>query len=140
MSSSTNSSTDVHPSAVGRNTAPDTKSSLPERRESGSSTQEPSNHGEYPEQRHAGAVGYGPNFHQKPGFLDKITSVKEQVVGKATRNPELVEKGHDRWTGELKQKELDADAAEDPFANPDEDKEQKQQPERTKSSTSNQSQ
>ncbi|KAJ7054105.1 hypothetical protein C8F01DRAFT_1163946 [Mycena amicta] len=121
------SSTDVHPTAVGTNTVPDSTSS-------DDTSTKGQNNSEYPEQKHAGAVGYGPNFHAQPGFLDKVTSLKEQVAGKVTGNPDLVTKGHDRWTGELRQKELDADAAEDPFANPEE--KDGQQPERKTSSSS----
>nr|GAT47920.1 predicted protein [Mycena chlorophos] len=113
------SSTDnVHPSAIGRNSVPDT-TEPPDAGDPGPKSASPGpDAAEYPEQRHAGAVGYGPNYHAQPGFLDKLTAAKETVTGKVTRNPELVEKGHDRWTGALKQKELDADLAEDPFANP----------------------
>jgi uncharacterized protein YjbJ (UPF0337 family) len=42
--------------------------------------------------------------------VEKITGLKEQVKGKVTHNPELVAKGHDRMTGELKHKELEEDA------------------------------
>ncbi|KAF7313851.1 Calmodulin-like protein [Mycena chlorophos] len=130
MSTPQSSTDNVHPSAVGRNSVPDTT----EPRDSGDSGSKSASQGpdaaEYPEQRHAGAVGFGPNYHAQPGFLDKLTAAKETVTGKVTRNPELAEKGHDRWTGALKQKELDADQAEDPFANPEEkrqEQEQKQQ-------------
>ncbi|KAJ7220560.1 hypothetical protein GGX14DRAFT_694913 [Mycena pura] len=108
--------TDVHPSAVGTNTVPDTTQD--EERDSVSDA--PLENSQYPEQKHAGAVGYGPNWHSKPGFLDKVTGIKEQVSGKVTRNPELAQRGHDRRTGELHQNELEADAKEDPFANPEE--------------------
>ncbi|CAK5262246.1 unnamed protein product [Mycena citricolor] len=126
----------VHPSAIGSNTVPpqtsrddvaaptqETPSAsgpAPTGSASGDvsstnnaaddSTKPPGSGEVYPEQKHAGAVGYGPNYNQKPGFADKVTALKEQVVGKVTKNPELVTKGHDRWTGELKKKELDADA------------------------------
>ncbi|KAF8505225.1 hypothetical protein JB92DRAFT_2965732 [Gautieria morchelliformis] len=69
----------------------------------------------YPEQRHAGAVGYGPEYlshhHAKDGATlgDKITGVTEQVVGKITRKPKLVKKGHDKETGEQKKQEQKKD-------------------------------
>ncbi|KAJ7768273.1 hypothetical protein B0H16DRAFT_1519218 [Mycena metata] len=112
----------VHPSAVGANTQPDATKTQPE---SDAQTNKESAEGDhldsqYPEQKHAGAVGFGPNYHQTPGFLDKVTGLKEEMKGKVTRNPDLAAKGHDRMTGELKKKELEADAAEDPFANPEE--------------------
>ena len=43
------------------------------------------------------------------GFLDKVTGLKDEVTGKVKRNPELVQHGHDRMTGELKKKELESD-------------------------------
>ncbi|KAJ7841047.1 hypothetical protein B0H14DRAFT_3457667 [Mycena olivaceomarginata] len=55
-------------------------------------------------------------------MAEKITGIKEQVKGKVTHNPDLVAKGHDRMTGELKHKELEEDAKADPFANPEEKK------------------
>lgn len=73
----------------------------------------------YPEQRHAGAVGLGPNYNQSATFMDKVTGLKEEMKGKITKNPELVAKGHDRVTGELKHKRLDEDLAKDPFASPE---------------------
>lgn len=82
---------------------------------------------EYPEQLHAGKVGYGPNYHQGPGFTDKVTGLKEEIKGKVTRKPELVQRGHDRITGELKKKELEEDFKSDPFANPEEKQEKHQQ-------------
>ncbi|CAK5262245.1 unnamed protein product [Mycena citricolor] len=134
----------VHPSAIGSNTVPpqtsrddvaaptqETPSAsgpAPTGSASGDvsstnnaaddSTKPPGSGEVYPEQKHAGA-----------GFADKVTALKEQVVGKVTKNPELVTKGHDRWTGELKKKELDADAvkAQDPFANPEEKEKEKVQ-------------
>ncbi|KAF7377607.1 Calmodulin-like protein [Mycena sanguinolenta] len=115
----------VHPSAVGANTQPDATKTQP--------TNEPEQTNKenvegdhldstYPEQKHAGAVGYGPNYRQGAGLADKITGIKEQVKGKITRDPALAEKGHDRMTGELKRKELEEDAKADPFANPEEKK------------------
>ncbi|KAF8578932.1 hypothetical protein K439DRAFT_1638425 [Ramaria rubella] len=69
-----------------------------------------------PEQKHAGAVGYGPDFANKNRTTmgDKIAGLKEELVGKITKNPELVQKGHDRKTGELKKREHEDES--DPFA------------------------
>ncbi|KAK7050487.1 calmodulin-like protein [Favolaschia claudopus] len=116
----------VHPSAVGANTQPDATKTKPEDESQTNKESVDADHlnSEYPEQKHAGAVGYGPNYHAKPGFLDKITGMKEQVQGKVTHNPELATKGHDRITGDLKKKELDADAKADPFADPEQKKQE----------------
>ncbi|KAJ7596043.1 hypothetical protein C8J56DRAFT_923898 [Mycena floridula] len=76
--------------------------------------------GGYPEQLHAGKVGYGPNYRQGAGFLDKVGGAKEQVIGKLTRNPDKAAHGHDKMTGHLKEKELEEDMKEDPFADPEE--------------------
>ena len=86
--------------------------------------------GGYPEQRHAGAVGYGPeygkgavNYHctkymhamltvmhgQSTG--DKLTGMKEEVKGKIFHKPELVEHGHELRTGALKQKQMQEDVS-----------------------------
>ncbi|KAJ7319030.1 hypothetical protein DFH08DRAFT_891352 [Mycena albidolilacea] len=115
----------VHPSAVGANTQPDATKTQPENAQE-STTKEAvdKDHldSQYPEQKHAGAVGYGPNYNQGAGFVEKITGLKETVKGKVTHNPELAAKGHDRMTGELKHKELEEDAKADPFANPEEKK------------------
>jgi len=121
----------VHPSAVGANTQPDATKTKPENEPESTNTESvEADHidSTYPEQKHAGAVGYGPNYNQGAGFLDKITGVKDQVKGKVTHNPELAAKGHDRMTGELKHKELEEDAKSDPFADPDQ-KKQKAKPE-----------
>ncbi|KAJ7841045.1 hypothetical protein B0H14DRAFT_2587071 [Mycena olivaceomarginata] len=113
----------VHPSAVSANTQPDATKTQPENAQE-STTKEAAEQdhldSQYPEQKHAGAVGYGPNYNQGAGFVEKITGLKEQVKGKVTHNPELAAKGHERMTGELKHKELEEeDAKADPFANPE---------------------
>ncbi|KAJ7267401.1 hypothetical protein C8J57DRAFT_1469628 [Mycena rebaudengoi] len=114
----------VHPSAIGANTQPDaTKTQPPPNASTDKSAVDNDNlKPDYPEQKHAGKVGLGPNFSDKPGLSDKIVGLKEQVIGKLTKNPELATHGHDLKTGELKKKERDADAASDPFSNPDEKK------------------
>ncbi|OJA16438.1 hypothetical protein AZE42_03804 [Rhizopogon vesiculosus] len=103
----------VNPS-VGANTQP--------RRSTVSSSEAPSQDtssstGEgLPPQRHAGAVGLGPAYHQGPGFGDKLVGLEEEIKGKIMKKPELVEQGRERRTGALKQKELEQDDKNDPFA------------------------
>ncbi|THH16052.1 hypothetical protein EW146_g4524 [Bondarzewia mesenterica] len=84
----------------------------------------------YPPQRHAGAVGYGPEYGKGvaspsaqtfpiienvflavlvQGLGEKLAGLKEQVKGKLTKKPELVEKGRERKTGQLKKKEQEAE-------------------------------
>lgn len=72
---------------------------------------EPVDENGYPEQRHSGAVGYGPNYQQGVGFSEKIQGLKEQVKGKITKNPDLVEHGKERRTGVLKKKEEEEDVS-----------------------------
>lgn len=76
--------TDVHPSAVGSNTIPSNKASQPHSTSPNSqeSTGANGDSGEganpqldaegYPEQKHSGKVGYGPNYHQ--GAVRRITT------------------------------------------------------------------
>ncbi|KAI0067086.1 hypothetical protein BV25DRAFT_1774580, partial [Artomyces pyxidatus] len=59
----------------------------------------------YPPQLHSGAVGYGPEYNQGPGFSEQLQGVKEQIKGKLTHKPDLVEHGRERRTGELKHRE-----------------------------------
>jgi len=77
-----------------------------------------------PPQRHAGQVGYGPNYnpdavatvsdiHSKLLMLkvsqtiqEKITGLKEELKGKAKHNPELVKHGHEIRSGENKRKKI----------------------------------
>ncbi|PIL31460.1 hypothetical protein GSI_06161 [Ganoderma sinense ZZ0214-1] len=63
----------------------------------------------YPPQRHAGAVGYGPEYGKGTGTSDKLQGLKEEFKGKVLRKPELVQHGRDLRTGELKRKEMEAD-------------------------------
>ncbi|EPQ52589.1 hypothetical protein GLOTRDRAFT_112017 [Gloeophyllum trabeum ATCC 11539] len=72
--------------------------------------------GDYPEQRHAGAVGYGPEYHKGATLGDKMSGLTEEVKGKVTRKPDVVEHGREMRTGQLKQKSLEDD--EDPFKKP----------------------
>ncbi|KAJ8582421.1 hypothetical protein M405DRAFT_800332 [Rhizopogon salebrosus TDB-379] len=102
----------VHSSAVGANTQPRTSTVS----SSDAPSQDISADKGLPPQRHAGAVGLGPAYHQGPGLGDKIIGLEEEIKGKVLRKPDLVEHGRERRTGELKKKELEADAREDPFA------------------------
>ncbi|KAK0437836.1 hypothetical protein EV421DRAFT_1907038 [Armillaria borealis] len=106
----------VHPSAIGSDVRPDTTqqsdSNATQRTTVGNET-----HDEYPEQKHTGKVGYGPQYHSGPTFTDKVSGLKEVVKGKITGNQDLVQEGHERQTGELKRKEKQQDMEEDPFAN-----------------------
>ncbi|KAG7440471.1 uncharacterized protein BT62DRAFT_584833 [Guyanagaster necrorhizus] len=103
----------VHPSAISSNARPDTtqKSDSNPSQNVGSEK-----HDEYPEQKHAGKVGYGPQYHSGPTFTDKVTGLKEVVKGKITGNQGLVRQGQERQTGELMRKKKQADMDEDPFA------------------------
>jgi hypothetical protein len=78
---------------------------------------------DYPEQKHAGAVGYGPNFHQGPTVGDKITGLKEEFKGTVTHNKDLHQHGKDLKTGELKRKQQEEDNPSAAFSTPDEKKE-----------------
>ncbi|KIY65361.1 hypothetical protein CYLTODRAFT_424407 [Cylindrobasidium torrendii FP15055 ss-10] len=72
-------------------------------------------HSEYPEQKHAGKTGYGPNFKLGPTMGDKMDGAKEILKGKVKRNPELVQHGRDEISGKLQQRERELDMHEDPF-------------------------
>lgn len=43
------------------------------------------------------------------GLGEKIAGYEEELKGKLTHNPKLVEQGRERVTGELKRKELEDD-------------------------------
>jgi len=83
---------------------------------------------EYPEQKHAGRVGLGPEYGKKNkethGITAKIAGYKEEIKGTITRNSDLVQKGRDRRTGELAQKEEAAKDNDDPFKKEDQAKQQ----------------
>ncbi|KAJ7750398.1 hypothetical protein DFH07DRAFT_922590 [Mycena maculata] len=113
-----------HPAAGDSHTLPDATKTLPPNEQSTNqeNVEKDPVDSTYPEQKHAGAVGYGPNFNQQAGLADKIGGLKDEIKGRITNNPELVAKGHDRRTGELKHKEQEEDDAQDPFANADEKK------------------
>ncbi|TFK37376.1 hypothetical protein BDQ12DRAFT_750814 [Crucibulum laeve] len=78
--------------------------------------------GGYPEQKHAGKVGYGPNYRAGAGFNDKVSGMMEEMKGKATHNPERVQHGHDVYSGAQKRKELLGEGEESPFQKVDEEK------------------
>ncbi|KAF4610047.1 hypothetical protein D9613_010664 [Agrocybe pediades] len=60
----------------------------------------------YPEQRHAGKIGYGPNFNTGAGLGDKLIGLAEEIRGKLTGNRDLVRHGHDVFSGESKRRKL----------------------------------
>ncbi|KZV91649.1 hypothetical protein EXIGLDRAFT_719151 [Exidia glandulosa HHB12029] len=74
---------------------------------------------DYPEQVHAGQVGLGPAIgdRDRATMGDKISGFKEVIAGKVKRNPELVETGHSRITGDLKRQQREQDDAKNPFGN-----------------------
>ncbi|CAA7266880.1 unnamed protein product [Cyclocybe aegerita] len=60
----------------------------------------------YPEQRHAGQVGYGPNYHTGPTLEEKVAGLKEELMGKVTRSPARVQHGRELLSGEERRKKL----------------------------------
>jgi hypothetical protein len=56
-------------------------------------------------QRHAGKVGYGPNY-AGPTFEDKVVGLKEELVGNVAHNPERFHHAHEVLTGEERRKKL----------------------------------
>ncbi|KAI0826587.1 hypothetical protein BC628DRAFT_242570 [Trametes gibbosa] len=75
----------------------------------------------YPEQRHAGAVGYGPEYAKGATTGDKLAGYKEQLKGKVLHKPDLVEHGRELRTGELKKRHLEDDD-DNPFGGASTDK------------------
>ncbi|KIJ16253.1 hypothetical protein PAXINDRAFT_11283 [Paxillus involutus ATCC 200175] len=105
------STSPVDPSAVGTNTQPERK---------GPSTGDScADDPDLPPQRHAGAVGLGPNYVSGVGFGEKVAGLKDEIKGKILREPEVTERGRERRTGELKKKEKERDNMFDPFAAPE---------------------
>jgi len=79
--------------------------------------------GGYPEQRHAGAVGLGPEYGKGASGGDKIAGWKEEIVGKILRNPEKVQHRKEVRTGELKKREQEEeDEKENPFKKEEKEK------------------
>ncbi|KIO34154.1 hypothetical protein M407DRAFT_240764 [Tulasnella calospora MUT 4182] len=67
---------------------------------------------DYPEQKHAGKVGYGPNYAEARGRVtmgEKIDGLKEEMKGKLKHDQHLVQEGHDKRTGELKRHQMEED-------------------------------
>ncbi|KAF8906905.1 hypothetical protein CPB85DRAFT_1198282, partial [Mucidula mucida] len=110
--------TTVHPTAVGSGTRPDMTEPSSQSSDSGSA-QVGDSSSEYPKQLHAGAVGYGPNYHVGPTMTDKIAGMKEVVKGKVTKNPDLIQHGQERRTGVLHEKERESDMQSNPFEHAD---------------------
>ncbi|KAG6890339.1 hypothetical protein C0992_002322 [Termitomyces sp. T32_za158] len=72
----------------------------------------------YPPQRHAGKVGYGPQYHLGPTFGEKVKGYEEELKGHLTHNHELVEHGKMMVSGELKKREREHDMkSNSPFEN-----------------------
>ncbi|GAA5829027.1 hypothetical protein JCM3766R1_003909 [Sporobolomyces carnicolor] len=77
---------------------------------------------EYPPQMHAGKAGLGPHYNDGSGFADQVKAKGEILKGKLTHNPELVEQGHQRQSGQLAAQARQADINNDddsPFARAD---------------------
>ncbi|KZT70586.1 hypothetical protein DAEQUDRAFT_737265 [Daedalea quercina L-15889] len=92
--------------------SPTVNSPAPTESRDGNDTQNA--HNEYPEQRHAGAVGLGPEFGRGVTTGDKLEGYKEELKGKVLRKPEVAEHGHELRTGQLKRKQQGEDDV-DPF-------------------------
>ncbi|KAK7689362.1 hypothetical protein QCA50_007153 [Cerrena zonata] len=71
----------------------------------------------YPPQRHAGAVGLGPEYGKgtSASGTDRIQGLKEELVGKILHKPQKVQHGHDLRTGELKRREREENEPHNPF-------------------------
>ncbi|KAI6038523.1 hypothetical protein EDC04DRAFT_2693803 [Pisolithus marmoratus] len=106
------SSVGVHPSAI----EPNTQHELPTSDQFSSDELEDKG---FPPQRHAGAVGLGPEYATTTSFPEKLQGLKDEIKGKISGKPELVEHGRERRTGELKRKERERADTQDPFATPD---------------------
>jgi len=88
-------------------------------------TDDQAGHFQYPEQRHAGKVdGVGPEFGaaNRVTVSDRLQGWKDQIKGTVTRKPDVKQRGLERRTGELKEKEKEEADKSDPFANAPDDK------------------
>ncbi|KAH9920235.1 uncharacterized protein BXZ73DRAFT_80179 [Epithele typhae] len=74
----------------------------------------------YPPQRHAGAVGLGPEYAKGASTGEKVDGWKEEMKGKILRKPEVVQHGHDLRTGAVKKQQMEDDS--NPFQNADEER------------------
>ncbi|TRM59022.1 hypothetical protein BD626DRAFT_174441 [Schizophyllum amplum] len=99
----------TNPSAVGHGVDP-----MQDREQRATETAPPNNES-YPEQKHAGTVGYGPAFHIGPTTGDKMAGLKETAKGKLTGNHDLVRQGKERRTGELQKREQESEDQDNPF-------------------------
>ncbi|KAG2143152.1 hypothetical protein BD769DRAFT_1421698 [Suillus cothurnatus] len=106
------SSSTAHPSAVGTNTQPRT-STLSSTEAPTQTPSEVTDNNELPPQRHAGATGLGPLYGQGA-----------EIKGKITKNPELVQHGRERRTGDFEGERArtgtESSDDEDPFKKPEE--------------------
>lgn len=96
--------------------------SEPERTTSDQSSDEELRDKGFPPQRHAGAVGLGPEYAMGASVSEKLEGLKEEIKGKITKRPNLVEHGRELRTGELKRKVRAQADTHDPFATPDDQK------------------
>ncbi|RPD65104.1 hypothetical protein L226DRAFT_556117 [Lentinus tigrinus ALCF2SS1-7] len=74
-----------------------------------SGVQPPAENSEYPEQKHAGAVGFGPEYGKGASTGDKFAGMKEEVKGKILHKPDLVEHGRELRSGVVKKKQMEDD-------------------------------
>ncbi|KAH8103405.1 hypothetical protein BXZ70DRAFT_727875 [Cristinia sonorae] len=81
--------------------------------------------GGYPEQKHAGAVGLGPEYGKGASGGDKLTGWKEEIEGKILHNPAKAQHGKDMRTGELKKRQKEEDDKK-PFAGTGDDDKDKE--------------
>ncbi|KAG6890042.1 hypothetical protein C0995_012499 [Termitomyces sp. Mi166 len=90
-------------------------SSNPSTADTGASNDSPSEFADpvtgvvYPPQRHAGKVGYGPQYHIGPTIAERIQGYEEELRGHLTHNHALVEHGRMMVSGELKRMEREHD-------------------------------
>ncbi|KAL4063785.1 hypothetical protein J3A83DRAFT_4284878 [Scleroderma citrinum] len=94
--------------------AAEARSNYSERMTPGNAPSSDQREEEFPPQRHAGAVGIGPEFVKKISFTEKIAGIKEEIKGRILRKPELVKHGHDRRTGTLGKTAREQAGPEDP--------------------------
>ncbi|KAN0082599.1 hypothetical protein V8E55_008394 [Tylopilus felleus] len=106
------SSDAVHPSALSTNTKPHLH------RETACDDRDHVDDPSLPPQRHAGAVGLGPNYPLGPSVGDKLGGVAEEFKGKVLGKPEVVAHGRERRTGALMRKARERDEAAGPFQAP----------------------
>ncbi|KAF9652486.1 hypothetical protein BDM02DRAFT_3183528 [Thelephora ganbajun] len=84
---------------------------------------------DYPPQRHAGAVGLGPEFGKGATIGERVDGLKQEIKGKINHDPKLVEHGRDQHTGELRRREMRQDLAplgQSHQTDPDNDKHQQE--------------